>query len=1007
MVKVAPPPQADLRFAVTPDVVSLGEAELVARALAQYRPSQEAAERLARKEADAKAAQQFLDFYGIKDARLWDPRTTLWGRATGKNRLRIPLGLTTSGEVRWLDFKEEAEGGMGPHGSWTGMTGSGKSEGLRTAVLELIMTHSPEELWLLLGDFKGEAAFAGLELAPHVQGLVTNLADKQYLLDRMREAVEGEMYRRQEVIKRFKFMNVRDYMIARRANHKIKKDSAAYAEGLRYMEDSPNLPPLFVIIDEFSELLKMRPDQAPLYDDIGRRGRSLWVHLLIASQRTESGKMAGLIPQLGYRISGKVKDPGQSREALGESTKAYTELKSAPQGTIYVAYGDSLERYRTFFVSAPFVPPPTETKRSIEDIVHDVAPQEFTSLPVPILTAETAEEVQSREEELQDQAEELDEDEADVSAKTLLDVLVGRIAATGRKLEYKIWRPPLEDTKAIPFDELLAEFRGVPEGEVFNWRDVTEDSGLRVPYARDDYVYGHSQDVLALDLSGPDGNVGIAGATGSGKSVTCRTLMTSMAATHSPERVQFYALDLGGGKLGAMDGLPHTVAVAGRGDPSKLGRVLLTVEDLLERRIKSFELAGGLTIEEFRARKFGAGKGEFPEDNHGDVFLFVDNVKALYDNFFDLHERLNKLVGASALNYGIHVVIANDQWGGIRPAMKDKLGSKIEHRMGTAIDSMMGNKSQAELVPDDQPGRGLRPGGRHMLVAVPQASDMSSIEDTVAELARVWADKGYTARKLAMLPKQVSRAELPASVEPRGARLRLGLGERADGSLGLAELDLDVSPHMYVLGGHKAGRTSVLQTIAASIRETFPTKEQAQIIAFEAQMGLAAGLDHSQVTVYGNGIDQVQALSQTIAQRLQQTRRAPGGLSGIQLAQWRFDGPHWFILVDDLNQLNLSGPPYTALAALLENMTDFQRMRVHVIATLTTDVWHTNANNKVMQKLAMVGSAVLLMDSTREVSLQSGAVRGAPRSPGCGELIQGPSRRLIQVALPPQQSELG
>ncbi|MGL5442754.1 MAG: FtsK/SpoIIIE domain-containing protein, partial [[Mycobacterium] stephanolepidis] len=152
MVKVAPTPQADLRFAVTPDVVSVAEAELVARALAQYRPSQEMAERLARKQADAKAAQQFLDFFGIKDARLWDPRKSLWGRATGKHRLRIPLGLTTSGEVRWLDLKEEAEGGMGPHGSWTGMTGSGKSEGLRTAVLELIMMHSPEELWLLLGD---------------------------------------------------------------------------------------------------------------------------------------------------------------------------------------------------------------------------------------------------------------------------------------------------------------------------------------------------------------------------------------------------------------------------------------------------------------------------------------------------------------------------------------------------------------------------------------------------------------------------------------------------------------------------------------------------------------------------------------------------------------------------------------------------------------------------------------------------------------------------------------
>ena len=224
----------------------------------------------------------------------------------------MPIGLDAGGQAVELDIKESAQGGMGPHGLVIGATGSGKSELLRTLVLGLALTHPPEVLNFVLVDFKGGATFLGLDSLNHVSAVITNLEQELPLVDRMRDALHGEMVRRQELLRSAgNYASVRDYERDRERGATLDP-----------------LPTLFVVVDEFSELLAAKPEFIDLFVMIGRLGRSLGVHLLLASQRLEEGRLRGLDTQLSYRIGLRTFSAAESRIVLG-APDAY-ELPSAP-----------------------------------------------------------------------------------------------------------------------------------------------------------------------------------------------------------------------------------------------------------------------------------------------------------------------------------------------------------------------------------------------------------------------------------------------------------------------------------------------------------------------------------------------------------------------------------------------------------------------------------------------------------------------------------------------------
>ena len=216
-----------------------------------------------------------MDLLGLGDVHGFD--RLAWRAAARPRPAAVPIGLGDGGGVIHLDIKESAQQGMGPHGLVIGATGSGKSEFLRTLVLGLAMTHSPEQLNMVLVDFKGGATFAGMSQMPHVSAVITNLAQELTLVDRMQDALSGEMVRRQELLREAgNYASIRDYEKARAAGEPLEP-----------------LPSLFIVVDEFSEMLSAKPEFIDLFVAIGRLGRSLGLHLLLASQRLEEGRLRG------------------------------------------------------------------------------------------------------------------------------------------------------------------------------------------------------------------------------------------------------------------------------------------------------------------------------------------------------------------------------------------------------------------------------------------------------------------------------------------------------------------------------------------------------------------------------------------------------------------------------------------------------------------------------------------------------------------------------------------
>ena len=232
---------------------------------------------------------------------------------------------------------------MGPHGLVIGATGSGKSEFLRTLVLGLAMTHSPEQLNMVLVDFKGGATFAGMSEMPHVSAVITNLENELTLVDRMQDALSGEMVRRQELLREAgNYASVRDYEKARAAG---EPPGAAAVACSSSSTSSPRCS-------------SAKPEFIDLFVAIGRLGRSLGLHLLLASQRLEEGRLRGLESHLSYRIGLRTFSSAESRAVLGVPD-AY-ELPPVP-GLGYLKPDQStLLRFKAAYVSGP---PPRPRRR--------------------------------------------------------------------------------------------------------------------------------------------------------------------------------------------------------------------------------------------------------------------------------------------------------------------------------------------------------------------------------------------------------------------------------------------------------------------------------------------------------------------------------------------------------------------------------------------------------------------------------------------------------------------
>ena len=944
--------QANRGNAVTPlgrpDRMSLPQAEGLARQLAPYRLSQQtvAEEPMAR-------SMELPDLLGIGDAAAVDARVH-WAPRPVRDQLRIPLGLSPDGSVIELDVKEAALEGMGPHGLVVGATGSGKSELLRTLVAALAVTHSSEALNFVLVDFKGGATFASLDVLPHTSAVITNLSDELPLVDRMRDAVAGEMVRRQELLRSAgNYVSRHEYEKARLAGEPLEP-----------------LPSLLVIVDEFSEMLVEKPDFIDLFLQIGRIGRSIGVHLLLASQRLEEGKLRGLDTYLSYRIGLRTFSAVESRIVLGVPD-AY-ELPQAP-GHGYLKSGTAMMlRFRAAYVSGPYRPPGL-AQRSSAVVQRQVAPYTVRPVPLPELAPEPVAEQPAVESGKQ---------------TSMLDVIVNRLRGQGRPA-HQVWLPPLDEPPSL--DELLPP---LAVDERLGLHAAGPGRGrLTAPVGIVDRPFEQRRDPMMVELDGAGGNVVIVGGSQSGKSSMLRSLLCGLALTHTPAEVQFFCLDFGGGALRALEGLPHLSGVAGRRDAEAVRRTVAEVAALLDDREARFAALGIDSIATYRRRR---ATGEITDDPFGDVFLVIDGWGVLTHDYEELTDTITGLANRG-LGFGIHVILTAVRWAEIRISVRDLLGTRLELRLGEPAESEIDRRAAAN-VPEKTPGRGLTKDKLHFLAALSRVDGGHGVEDLseattalVAQIRQAWPYR--PAPKVRLLPRQFSVTDLARIVDPARPGIAIGVNET---HLAPVHLDLADEPHLIALGDAGSGKTNLLRLIARTVAGRY-TPDQARLVVVDYRRNLLGAVEGEHVLEFAAS---AQTLTDTIASvRGAMLNRLPGpDVTREQLRNrsW-WHGPELYVLVDDYDLVaNVGNNPLSALLDLLPQARD---IGLHLIVTRRCGGAARGLFEPVLQRLRELDTPGLLMSGNREEGPLFGNLRPSAQPPGRGHLVRrGDGTQLIQLA---------
>ncbi|MET8759999.1 type VII secretion protein EccCa [Lentzea sp. NPDC004782] len=893
---------------------------------------------------------------GLGDLRSFDPVPYRQARASARKRLRVPIGMTSNGTPIELDIKEAAEDGMGPHGLLIGATGSGKSELLRTLVLAMAATHSSEELNLVLVDFKGGAAFLGFDELPHTSAVITNLADELELVDRMQDALTGELNRRQELLRAAgNYASRRDY-------------EAARAQGVPLEP----LPALFIVVDEFSEMLASKPEFVDVFAMIGRLGRSLGVHLLLASQRLDEGRIHKIESHLSYRISLRTFSAMESRSVLGVPD-AY-ELPNNPGNGYLRPDTTSLIRFKGAYCSGPYRPPVSKRLRRSE------VEQQLVAFGTEYVAPKA-----------KPSDVDVEPDSAEQNTKTMLEVLISRLRGIG-PVAHQVWLPPLKQAPTL--DQLLPPLVDHPE---LGPRPVGEydASTLSVPVGLVDLPAQQKRELLTAQLAGAKGNIGIAGGPQSGKSTLLRTLISALALSHTAEEIQFYCLDFGG-TLSPLARLPHVGSIAGRLDRDRVTRTVMEMYNLLSQREQLFAQNN---IDSMTSYRRARTRGQFVDvDPYGDVFLVIDGWFTIRQDYEELEPRFTELA-ARGLGFGIHLVVATSRWSDMRPWLRDVLGTRFELRLGDPLESEI-NSRLAATVPAI-PGRGLTTGKMHFLTALPRIDGTSRTDDiaeATAEIAEALdLPTAPRAPKVRLLPNQLTVAELPPpTAEAPQLDLTMALGIE-DGALGPQWHDFDVNPHLMIFGDAETGKTNLLRHIAGSVAQHYsPADGRVMFVDFRRELHDAVPQDNQvNYTVSTEGL---QSSIKQVAELLQS--RVPGPeIPATRLRQrdW-WTGGRLFILVDDFELMESGGfnDPMEPLMPLLQQGAD---IGLHLIVARSTTNASRTMMNPLMRRMWELGTAVVMFSCPREEGTFIGNVKPKTLIQGRAQYVN--RRRVVNLVQTP------
>ena len=638
----------------------------------------------------------------------------------------------------------------GPHALVGGTTGAGKSEFLQSWVLGMATAHSPDRLTFLFVDYKGGAAFADCLDLPHQVGLVTDLSP--HLVRRALTSLKAELRHREHVL------------IAKKA-----KDLATLERS-----GDPDCPPsLVIVVDEFAALAQEVPEFVDGVVDVAQRGRSLGLHLVLATQRPAGVITDNLRANTNLRIALRMADAEDSMDILGDRMAAYFDPAVPGRGAAKRGPG-RLSTFQTGYAGGRTtgeVPPPR----------IDVAELGFG--------APTVWEVPRSE-------------DVPVSDDGPTDItrIVSSVRRAAQSLSLPAPRRPwLDELAPIYSFSRLPNPRTDEQLPLGVW-DAPEQQAQPPAFYEPDQ----------------DGNLAIFGTGGSGKSTVLRTIAVAAAATRrngGPTHV--YALDFASRGLAMLDALSHVGAVVSGDDEERVVRTIRMLRDLVDERAERYARVRAGSIGEYRRL------AKAPEEPR--ILLLVDGIGAFKEQYEFGPPHLSMWftafaqIAADGRGVGVHLIVAGDRPTSLPASISSTVQRRIVLRMATEEEYLLLGVPRDVLSPASPPGRGLLDGQEVQIAVLGESSNVAVQAREMDRLAGSIVRSG--------MPPAPGIARLSDDIDVRS----LPHGDAGAVSIGLDDLSLSpaaIAPSgAFLLSGPPAsGRTTALSTIAAAIRRGDPSR---------------------------------------------------------------------------------------------------------------------------------------------------------------------------------------
>jgi len=580
----------------------------------------------------------FTGMYENSDADVNDIRGR-YERNRSYESIRALIGTDSSGKPFFLDLHET---GHGPHGLIAGTTGSGKSELIQTLILSLALGYSPDQVAFVLIDYKGGGMSRVFEGLPHVAGILTNLSDKRNETGRILVSLSGEIRKRQVIFKKHDVSHIDAYL-------KLYENGKA--------EEA--LPHLVIICDEFAELKKEQPDFISELVSISRVGRSLGIHLLLATQRPSGVVDDEIRSNSGFRICLKVRDRDDSVSLIEKPDAAFIE--NAGRALVRCGNSDGMTLVQTGYSGAPYSP--EGKKLSAFMIRYDGTP------------------VNDRE------------DKCEEDGITELGVLTEKAerycAKSGIAPARQVWR---EAPGTLIPSEDIGKYGKVPldEGLVFA-AGVTDDPENQAVFP------------TVFDLY-TTGNILVSGVAGSGKTMFLASAVSFLAENYPPERIMIKTVDFTAGVISVFGRLRHSAAALSSPDERELTGFLDEIREEVERRKRKFSAVHVSDYSEYM---------EISDDLCLELVV-IDGYGVLKDLYPAAEEQAARLAG-ECVRYGIIFAITVKQAADIRLKTRQNYKTVITFEQNDRSDytDLLGVRPEGNL--PFCPGRGLYLSDRRVL----------------------------------------------------------------------------------------------------------------------------------------------------------------------------------------------------------------------------------------------------------------------------------------------------